>query len=94
MNKNDLIRAVAEDTGLTVAASEKFLNALVSSIQIAAKNGEEVAIHGFGKFAPVTRAARTGRNPQTGQEIQIPARTDLAFKSGKQLKDLLNGQAV
>ena len=55
------------------------------------REGEEVTIHGFGKFAPATRAARVGRNPQTGEAINIPARVDLTFKAGKQVKDKLNG---
>ncbi|MCE9932707.1 HU family DNA-binding protein [Aeromonas salmonicida] len=91
MNKQELIAATAEASGESQAAVERVLNSLLASIQAAAKKGEEVAIHGFGKFAPVTRAARTGRNPQTGESISIPSRIDLTFKAGKQVKDHLNG---
>ncbi|WP_429236543.1 HU family DNA-binding protein [Aeromonas salmonicida] len=91
MNKQELIAATAEASGESQAAVERVLNSLLASIQAAAKKGEEVAIHGFGKFAPVTRAARTGRNPQTGESISIPSRIDLTFKAGKQVKDQLNG---
>ncbi|MDX7711812.1 HU family DNA-binding protein [Aeromonas caviae] len=90
MNKQDLIREIAEDTGMTASACEKFLNALTARVQTAVKNGEEVAIHGFGKFAPAARAARVGRNPQNGEPVNIPARVDLTFKAGKQVKDFLN----
>lgn len=91
MNKQELIAATAEASGESQAAVERVLNSLLASIQAAAKKGEEVAIHGFGKFTPVTRAARTGRNPQTGESISIPSRIDLTFKAGKQVKDQLNG---
>lgn len=91
MNKQELIAATAEATDLTRSAVERVLNSLLDNIQAAAKKGEEVAIHGFGKFSPVTRAARVGRNPQTGETISIPARVDLTFKAGKQVKDQLNG---
>ncbi|MEE1913713.1 HU family DNA-binding protein [Aeromonas veronii] len=91
MNKQELIAFAAEASGETQAAVERVLNSVLAGIQVAAKKGEEVAIHGFGKFAPVTRAARVGRNPQTGVAINIPARVDLTFKAGKQVKDQLNG---
>jgi len=91
MNKQELIAATAEATDQTRSAVERVLNSLLDNIQAAAKKGEEVAIHGFGKFSPVTRAARVGRNPQTGETINIPARVDLTFKAGKQVKDQLNG---
>ncbi len=91
MNKQELIAVVAEDTELTRTAVERVLTSLLENIQSAAKKGEEVTIHGFGKFAPATRAARVGRNPQTGEAINIPARVDLTFKAGKQVKDKLNG---
>lgn len=90
MNKSDLIRSAAQETGLTESAVERVVAKLLGDIQAAAANGEEVSLHGFGKFAPTTRAARTGRNPQTGEEIQIPASKTVTFKASKQLKDALN----
>lgn len=90
MNKQELISVIAEDAELTRSACEKFLNALIARVQTSVKNGEEVAIHGFGKFAPAARAARVGRNPQNGEPVSIPARVDLTFKAGKQVKDFLN----
>ena len=91
MNKSELIDAIAASADIPKAVAGRALDAVIESVTGALKAGDSVVLVGFGTFAVKERAARTGRNPQTGQEIQIPARTDLTFKSGKQLKDLLNG---
>ena len=87
MNKADLVGKVAERTGLTKRDSEKAVNAVVDTISQALARGDKVSLVGFGTFEVRTRAARTGRNPQTGKEIRIPASKVPAFKAGKSLKD-------
>ncbi|CAC9585957.1 DNA-binding protein HU-beta [uncultured Candidatus Thioglobus sp.] len=90
MNKSDLIEAIATQTGLTKADAGKALNATTSTITSAMSKGESVQLIGFGTFLVRDRAARTGRNPQTGVEIQIKASKVAAFKAGKQLKETVN----
>ena len=90
MNKNELISSIASSTGLTKTDSAKDLDAFVSSITSALKKGDEVRLVGFGTFATAKRKATTGRNPQTGAAIKIPASTQPKFKPGKALKDALN----
>ncbi|RKZ59020.1 MAG: DNA-binding protein HU [Gammaproteobacteria bacterium] len=90
MNKTELTDAVAESTGLTKADAARSLDAVLSSITASLANGEQVGIVGFGTFLTRDRKARTGRNPQTGAEIQIAAATVPAFKPGKALKDAVN----
>ena len=85
MNKGQLIDAIASDSGLTKAASEKALNATIGAITGALKKGDRVGLVGFGSFSVVSRAARTGRNPQTGKEIKIPAKKVVKFKPGADL---------
>lgn len=87
MNKSELIAAVAEKTGLTKAATERVIQGFTASVQDALAKGEDVSLIGFGTFTVRTRAARTGRNPQTGKEITIAASKVPAFKAGKGLKD-------
>lgn len=89
MNKNDLIASVADKTGLTKKDSEKAVNAVVETIQEALGRGDKVSLVGFGTFEVRQRRPRTGRNPQTGQTITIPASKVPAFKAGKALKDSL-----
>ena len=89
MNKTELINAVAEKTGLSKKDSDKAVNAVVDSIVEAMKAGEKVTIIGFGAFEAKERAARIGRNPQTKQEIRIPATRIPQFKAGKALKDII-----
>lgn len=89
MNKNELITAVSERTGLTKKDSEKAVNAVIDSIQHALTQGEKVALVGFGTFEVRSRKPRIGRNPQTGQAIKIPASKVPAFKAGKQLRDAI-----
>lgn len=85
MNKSELVAAMAEKSGLTKADSEKALNALMDAISGSLKKGERVGLVGFGSFSVASRAARTGRNPQTGKEIKIPAKKVVKFKAGADL---------
>ncbi|MBF0183798.1 MAG: HU family DNA-binding protein [Magnetococcales bacterium] len=87
MNKSELVDAVAAKTGLTKAHSADAIDAVISSIQEALKAGGQVSLIGFGVFATGERPARTGRNPRTGEEIQIPACRLPKFKPGKGLRD-------
>ncbi|MBF6056921.1 MULTISPECIES: HU family DNA-binding protein [Thiomicrorhabdus] len=90
MNKSELVSAIAEEAGLTKADAAKALDATVSAITKAMSAGDTVAIIGFGTFKVGERAARTGRNPQTGAEMQIPAAKVPKFTAGKALKDAVN----
>ena len=87
LNKSKLISLVAKRANLTKKDATKAVNALVASVQEKLANGEKVQLIGFGNFEVRNRAARKGRNPQTGASIQIPARKVPAFKAGKALKD-------
>jgi len=86
MNKSELVTAMAGVSGLTKKDSEAALNGLIKSIEDAVARKEDVRLMGFGTFSVVDRAARTGRNPSTGEEIKIPARKAVKFKVGKDLK--------
>lgn len=90
MNKTELIAAVATKTGLTRKDAEKAVNAVLCTIEEELKADRKVALVGFGTFEAKARAARTGHNPATGAEIEIPASKAPAFKAGKALKDALN----
>ena len=90
MNKNDLIAAVAESSGLTKADAGRAVDAVFASIEGALKSGGEVRIVGFGTFSVAHRAATTGRNPRTGEAIQIAASKQPKFKAGAPLKDAVN----
>lgn len=87
MNKTELIEAVANATELTKKDASKAVDAVFDTILNALKNGEKVQLIGFGNFEVRDRAARKGRNPQTGEEIEIPASKVPAFKPGKALKE-------
>ena len=87
MNKTELIAAIAEKAGLTKKDAERALNATIDSIAAALAEGQKVQIAGLGSFEVKTREARTGRNPQTGETIQIAASKLPAFKAAKALKD-------
>lgn len=87
MNKMDLVASVAEKTDLTKKEAEKVVNAVLASIEEALAQGEKVQLVGFGTFEIKERAARVGRNPRTGEEIQISATRAPVFKAGKALKD-------
>lgn len=90
MNKNDLIAAVAASTGISKADATKAVDSVFDSITGALKTGADVRLVGFGTFSVSRRAASTGRNPRTGETIQIPASNQPKFKAGKALKDSVN----
>jgi DNA-binding protein HU-beta len=90
MNKSELIDAVAEAADLNKAAAARAVDAMLNGITEALKNGDPVTLVGFGTFEVRERAARTGRNPQTGETINIKAAKAPAFKAGKALKDAVN----
>ena len=90
MNKAQLIDAIAGEAGLTKADSKKALDAFIKVTGDSLKAGDRVALVGFGSFAVSERSARTGRNPQTGKEIQIAAKKVVKFKAGSELSDAVN----
>ncbi len=90
MNKQELISAIAENANLSKKDAEAALSAFVGAVQGALKKGDKVQLVGFGSFEVRARAARTGRNPQTGAEMKIAAAKVPTFKAGKALKDLIN----
>jgi len=90
VNKTELVSAVAEKANLTKKESERVINALFASIEEALSQGDKVQLVGFGTFEVRDREARKGRNPQTGEEIEIPATKVPAFKAGKALKDAVS----
>ena len=90
MNKNDLITSVAESSGLTKADAGRAVDGVFDSIASALSSGDDVSIVGFGSFSVANRAASTGRNPRTGEEIQIPASKQPKFKAGAPLKSAVN----
>ena len=90
MNKAELIAAVAAKTGETKKGAEAAVNAVVDTVKAALAKGDKVQLVGFGSFEVRKRAARKGRNPQTKEEIRIPASKAPVFRAGKSLKDLVN----
>ncbi len=90
MNKTDLIKAVADQCGTTQNTVGQVFDAILKTITDSLKNKEEVNIPGFGKFKITERAARKGRNPQTGEEINIAASNLPGFSAGKALKEAVN----
>ena len=90
MNKTELVAAVAEKTGFTKKDAELAVNAFVSSVENSLVKGEKVQLIGFGTFEVSERAAREGRNPQTGKTMKIEACKAPKFKAGKALKDAVN----
>jgi len=90
MNKSDLVAAIADGSGLTKADAARALSATTGAISSALSNGDRVSITGFGSFLVRNRAARSGRNPQTGATIHISASKVPAFKAGKLLKESVN----
>ncbi|MCC7635967.1 HU family DNA-binding protein [Stenotrophomonas rhizophila] len=90
MNKTELIDAVAEAADLTKAESSRAVDAVIASVTKALKGGDAVTLVGFGTFQVRARAARTGRNPKTGDTIKIAASNNPSFKAGKALKDAVN----
>lgn len=90
MNKSELIAKISEKSELSKKDSEKALTGFIDSITEALKSGDKVQLIGFGTFEARKREARTGRSPQTGETIDIPACVSPAFKAGKALKDAVN----
>ena len=90
MNKSELIDNIAKKSGLTKAKSTDALNAFIATIGEAMQANDSVSLVGFGTFSVKERQARVGRNPQTKEEIQIPASKVPSFKAGKSLKDMVN----
>lgn len=90
MNKSELIDAIAEKADISKAAAGRALEAVTESITETLKAGETLTLVGFGSFQVKDRAARTGRNPQTGKEIKIAAAKNPTFKAGKALKEACN----
>ena len=89
MNKTELISAIAVRTGATKVEAEKFLDAALTSIVTALNNDEKVQIVGFGALEVKTRKARSARNPQTGEAIEVPAKRVPVFTAGARLKELV-----
>ncbi|MFW5851562.1 MAG: HU family DNA-binding protein [Bacteroidota bacterium] len=87
MNKAELIEQIASQSGLSKADSKKALDALTGAITGSLKKGDKISLVGFGSFSKSKRSARTGRNPQTGKTISIPAKNVVKFKAGKELSD-------
>ncbi|MBR4639361.1 MAG: HU family DNA-binding protein [Butyrivibrio sp.] len=92
MNKTELVDAIAKETGLAKKDSEKAVKAFTETVSKELKKKGKVQLVGFGTFETAKRAARTGKNPQTGAAIKIPAATVPKFKAGKALKDAVNGK--
>ena len=92
MNKSDVIAEIAAKTGSTKKDAEATLNAFVDVVTESLVKGDKVQLVGFGSFEVRKRAARKGRNPQTKEEIKIPASKAPVFKAGKALKDLVNNK--
>lgn len=90
MNKTELIEHIAKQADISKAAATRALDAMIGAITVTLKNGHPVSLVGFGTFAVGTRAARVGRNPQSGEEIDIKAANVPKFRPGKALKDALN----
>ena len=90
MNKNDLVSAVADSCGLNKAQAAGAVDAVFGSITNSLQSGGEVRLVGFGTFSVANRKASTGRNPRTGEAMQIPASRQPKFKAGKGLKDAVN----
>ena len=93
MNKTELVAAMAEKAELSKKDSEKALKAFIDVVSEELQKGEKIQLVGFGTFEVSERAARTGKNPQTGAEIKIPASKAPKFKAGKALKDVVNTPA-
>ena len=87
MTKGDLVNEIAASSGISKAAAEKALNAVIDAITRALARGDKVSLVGFGTFEVSERAARSGRNPRTGETIEIPASKAPKFKAGKALRD-------
>ncbi len=92
MNKEELVQEISKKANVTQKEASEVLSSLVETIQKTVAKGKKVTLVGFGTFEPRKRAARTGRNPQTGKELKIPAKTVPAFSAGKKFKTVVNGK--
>ncbi len=92
MNKEELVQEISKKAKVTQKEAGEVLNALVDTIQKTVSKGKKVTLVGFGTFESRKRAARNGRNPQTGKEISIPAKTVPVFSAGKRFKTVVNGK--
>jgi nucleoid DNA-binding protein len=90
MNKGDLIKSIADQSGISKTQATDALNAVIDGVSAALKGGDKVTLIGFGTFSVSERAARTGRNPSTGETIEIAAKKQIKFKPGKELDDAVN----
>jgi DNA-binding protein HU-beta len=90
MNKTELVSAIAESAGISKADAGSALDAFVETVTDALKSGDQISLVGFGSFMVKERSARTGRNPRTGESIEIKASKIPSFKAGKALKDAVN----
>ncbi|QNJ98572.1 HU family DNA-binding protein [Constantimarinum furrinae] len=90
MNKSDLIDGMAEDAGITKAAAKKALESFLGNVEKSLKKGKRVSLVGFGSWSVSRRAAREGRNPQTGKTIKIAAKNVVKFKAGSDLQNSVN----
>jgi DNA-binding protein HU-beta len=91
MNKTEFVEAIAKESGLSNADARKAIEAVITTVEKTLKKGDEVALTGFGKFSVSKRAARTGRNPQTGEAVKIKASKAPKFTAGAGLKTAVNG---
>ena len=92
MNKEELVQEISKKANVTQKEATEVLSSLIDTIQKTVAKGKKVTLVGFGTFESRKRAARTGRNPQTGKEISIPAKTVPVFSAGKKFKEVVNGK--
>ena len=92
MNKEELVQEIAKKSKVTQKDASEVLSALIETIEKSVSKGQKVTLVGFGTFEARKRAARMGRNPQTGKELKIPARTVPVFTAGKKFKSTVNGK--
>ncbi len=92
MNKEELVQEISKKANVTQKEATEVLSSLIDTIQKTVAKGKKVTLVGFGTFEPRKRAARIGRNPQTGKELKIPAKTVPAFSAGKKFKTIVNGK--
>lgn len=92
MNKTELIEAIANDCELSKAAAQRALESVINNVIKTVTNGDSVQLVGFGTFSSGSRAARTGRNPRTGEDIKIAAAKTVKFSAGKSFKDTVNNK--
>lgn len=90
MNKQELVKAIAKDAGITQVAATAALNSFELNVAEALADGETVKLVGFGTFKTTERDAHTARNPATGEEVEVPAKTHVSFVAGKGLKEAVN----